>query len=112
MPGPEDDCPVCYEGLHGTEEAKLAFCAQCGNGLHKECFDQCKELYTVVCSGLTRPTRGAHGAATDVCILSCGMGDGPGPSVGRVSGGDVAYRAIFESGGGGGSESRARYEQL
>ncbi|EKM57496.1 uncharacterized protein PHACADRAFT_206397 [Phanerochaete carnosa HHB-10118-sp] len=40
MPTEEDDCPVCYEGMHGTAEGKLSFCETCGNCLHKECFEQ------------------------------------------------------------------------
>jgi hypothetical protein len=41
VPGPDDDCPICYEGMHGVADAKLTFCERCGNGLHKECFQQC-----------------------------------------------------------------------
>lgn len=41
MPEPDDDCPVCYEGLHGVSEKQLSFCESCGNFLHKQCFDQC-----------------------------------------------------------------------
>ncbi|KAF8958058.1 hypothetical protein BDZ97DRAFT_1843889 [Flammula alnicola] len=38
IPGPDDDCPVCYDGMHGVAEASLVFCEDCGNALHKECF--------------------------------------------------------------------------
>ena len=41
VPGPDDDCPICYEGMHGASESTLTFCEECGNGLHKECFQQC-----------------------------------------------------------------------
>ena len=44
IPGPEDDCPICYDGMHGVEEASLVFCEECGNALHKECFQQCQFL--------------------------------------------------------------------
>ncbi|GBE90195.1 hypothetical protein SCP_1900440 [Sparassis crispa] len=40
IPGPEDDCPVCYENMHGAAQGTLAFCETCGNGLHRECFQQ------------------------------------------------------------------------
>ncbi|KAH9952030.1 hypothetical protein B0H21DRAFT_10402 [Amylocystis lapponica] len=40
VPGPEDDCPICYENMHGVNENTLTFCDECGNGLHKECFQQ------------------------------------------------------------------------
>ncbi|PCH37651.1 hypothetical protein WOLCODRAFT_113901 [Wolfiporia cocos MD-104 SS10] len=40
VPGPEDDCPICYENMNGAREATLTFCEECGNGLHKECFQQ------------------------------------------------------------------------
>ena len=41
IPSPEDDCPICYDGMHGVAEALLVFCEECGNALHKECFQQC-----------------------------------------------------------------------
>ncbi|KAI0664601.1 hypothetical protein C8Q70DRAFT_1987 [Cubamyces menziesii] len=40
LPEKEDDCPVCYENMHGVAEKLLTFCEECGNGLHKECFQQ------------------------------------------------------------------------
>ncbi|OBZ69139.1 hypothetical protein A0H81_10892 [Grifola frondosa] len=40
MPGPEDDCPICYENMHRVDEKTLTFCNECGNGLHKQCFQQ------------------------------------------------------------------------
>ncbi|KAF9460642.1 hypothetical protein BDZ94DRAFT_1311296 [Collybia nuda] len=42
IPGPGDDCPICYEGMHEVNENSLAFCEDCGNALHKECFQQWK----------------------------------------------------------------------
>ena len=42
IPGPDDDCPICYEGMHGVSETLLTFCDECGNTLHQQCFDQCK----------------------------------------------------------------------
>ena len=41
IPGPEDDCPICYDGMHGVPEKNLVFCEECGNALHGECFAQC-----------------------------------------------------------------------
>ncbi|TDL13662.1 hypothetical protein BD410DRAFT_872596 [Rickenella mellea] len=40
IPVEGDDCPVCYEGMHGSPQSKLAFCEECRNALHKECFQQ------------------------------------------------------------------------
>ncbi|PPQ91350.1 hypothetical protein CVT25_004117 [Psilocybe cyanescens] len=40
VPGPDDDCPICYDGMHGVAEASLTYCEQCGNAVHKECFQQ------------------------------------------------------------------------
>ncbi|KAL0951161.1 hypothetical protein HGRIS_007893 [Hohenbuehelia grisea] len=45
LPGPDDDCPICYEGLQaagGKSEESLTFCESCGNSLHTECFNQWK----------------------------------------------------------------------
>ncbi|KAI9057869.1 hypothetical protein FKP32DRAFT_1597826 [Trametes sanguinea] len=38
LPEEDDDCPVCYEKMHGVAESLLTFCEKCGNGLHLECF--------------------------------------------------------------------------
>ncbi|KAG5652310.1 hypothetical protein H0H81_005460 [Sphagnurus paluster] len=43
VPGPEDDCPICYDGMHGVNETSLVFCEDCGNALHKECFKEWKD---------------------------------------------------------------------
>ncbi|KAF8902798.1 hypothetical protein CPB84DRAFT_1775471 [Gymnopilus junonius] len=43
IPGPDDDCPICYDGMHGVAETLLIFCEECGNALHKECFQQWKQ---------------------------------------------------------------------
>ncbi|KIP11425.1 hypothetical protein PHLGIDRAFT_474436 [Phlebiopsis gigantea 11061_1 CR5-6] len=40
IPKEDDDCVICYEGMHGVAEAKLAFCDTCRNALHKECMQQ------------------------------------------------------------------------
>ncbi|THH27914.1 hypothetical protein EUX98_g6263 [Antrodiella citrinella] len=40
MPAKDDDCPVCYESMYNVKESTLTFCDTCGNGLHKECFQQ------------------------------------------------------------------------
>ncbi|KAG1794729.1 hypothetical protein EV424DRAFT_1600681 [Suillus variegatus] len=39
-PGPEDDCPICYESMHGADENTLIWCETCANAVHKECFTQ------------------------------------------------------------------------
>jgi len=41
LPSEEDDCPICYDGMHGVAEASLVFCEECGNAVHKECFAEC-----------------------------------------------------------------------
>ncbi|KAI0332129.1 hypothetical protein GY45DRAFT_1247526 [Cubamyces sp. BRFM 1775] len=40
LPEKDDDCPICYENMHSMAEKLLTFCEECGNGLHKECFQQ------------------------------------------------------------------------
>ncbi|TBU65607.1 hypothetical protein BD310DRAFT_943167 [Dichomitus squalens] len=40
LPGKEDMCPVCFEDMEGVDEKTLTFCDECGNGLHKDCFQQ------------------------------------------------------------------------
>jgi hypothetical protein len=42
IPGPDDDCPICYESMHNIDVKLLTFCEECGNALHRECFKQCK----------------------------------------------------------------------
>ena len=52
IPGPDDDCPICYETMYGIAETSLAFCDECGNGVHKECFQQCGVYFVVFSVGL------------------------------------------------------------
>ncbi|KAJ7732333.1 hypothetical protein DFH07DRAFT_906092 [Mycena maculata] len=40
-PGPDDDCPICYDGMH--EAPSLTYCEACGNAVHGECFAQWKQ---------------------------------------------------------------------
>ncbi|KJA24154.1 hypothetical protein HYPSUDRAFT_38918 [Hypholoma sublateritium FD-334 SS-4] len=72
VPGPDDDCPICYDGMHGAAEASLVFCEDCGNALHKECFGQWQRTATSSGKDLTcvwcrapwvLPYAGAAGAA-------------------------------------------------
>ncbi|KDQ28578.1 hypothetical protein PLEOSDRAFT_1102621 [Pleurotus ostreatus PC15] len=42
IPGPDDDCPICYEGMHQVDVKTLEFCAECGKAVHNECFGQWK----------------------------------------------------------------------
>ena len=44
MPAEDDDCPICYDGMHGVPESTLVFCEECRNALHKECFAECRSL--------------------------------------------------------------------
>lgn len=43
-----DDCPICYEGIHGIDEKSLVFCRECGNAVHKVCFQQCKHMFVAL----------------------------------------------------------------
>ncbi|KDQ61266.1 hypothetical protein JAAARDRAFT_32263 [Jaapia argillacea MUCL 33604] len=75
LPGPEDDCPICYENMHKVDVKKMAFCDTCKNGLHLECFQQWartagRNVTCVFCraewaipgpSGGDKATRGADG---------------------------------------------------
>ena len=50
IPGPDDDCPICYESMHAMDRKKLTWCEECGNALHGECFEQCKKKFSpLVC---------------------------------------------------------------
>ncbi|PFH45786.1 hypothetical protein AMATHDRAFT_157849 [Amanita thiersii Skay4041] len=40
FPTKDDDCPICYENMHGIPENGLKFCDACGNALHDECWKQ------------------------------------------------------------------------
>ncbi|KAF4615107.1 hypothetical protein D9613_013017 [Agrocybe pediades] len=79
IPGPDDDCPICYDGMHGTAETALVFCEECGNALHKECFQQWqrtakssgKELTCVWCRAKW-VVAGAAGAGTPVATRTLG----------------------------------------
>ncbi|KAJ7874897.1 hypothetical protein B0H13DRAFT_1632922 [Mycena leptocephala] len=43
VPGEDDDCPICYDNMHGAAEGSLTFCEECGNAVHGECFAQWKQ---------------------------------------------------------------------
>jgi hypothetical protein len=109
-PGPEDDCPVCYEHLAGT--AQLAWCATCGNALHRECFAQC-----ACCSHAARKVLTADARrggcdwrpGRDVRILSEPVG---GPRGGRRGRGRRALGRLREPRGRCRAQPRARLEQL
>ncbi|KAJ7812706.1 hypothetical protein B0H14DRAFT_2856110 [Mycena olivaceomarginata] len=53
MPGEEDDCPICYDGMHNVAEASLTFCEECGNAVHGEwkqtSKNQSKKLTCIYC---------------------------------------------------------------
>ena len=73
LPGEEDDCPICYENMHREAESKLTFCEECGNGLHKICFQQCK--YTLCTFGLVANrspyASGANTAKNGITCVFC-----------------------------------------
>jgi len=68
IPGPEDNCPICYESMYGESEGRLTFCEECGNALHSECFEQWRqsrrvaELTCVWCRA--KPRKKESGAST------------------------------------------------
>nr|GAT50740.1 predicted protein [Mycena chlorophos] len=71
MPGEDDDCPICYDGMHNVPETQLVFCETCGNAVHKECFGQWqntsltqnKPLTCIYCrSKWPQPSGGASGS--------------------------------------------------
>ncbi|KAJ7494832.1 hypothetical protein B0H11DRAFT_2003546 [Mycena galericulata] len=53
LPGEDDDCPICYDGMHGAAPNALTFCEECGNAVHSECFAQWKQTSTKQGSRLT-----------------------------------------------------------
>ncbi|KAJ7203809.1 hypothetical protein GGX14DRAFT_698911 [Mycena pura] len=59
----EDDCPICYDGMNAATEM-LTFCAECGNGVHVECFAQCEET-----------NMRERGQDDHMYLLSCGMAE-------------------------------------
>ena len=71
IPGPETDCPVCYEDMHGTKENQLAFCESCGNCLHKQCFDQCKTHFSRGWNRADRFNIGAKTKGRDITCVFC-----------------------------------------
>ena len=72
IPGPDDDCPICYDGMHGVAEASLVFCEECGNALHKECFQQCQSfLFSVQIDHLLYFISGQRTAASNGKDLTC-----------------------------------------
>ena len=79
LPGEEDDCPICYENMHRADEKTLTFCEECGNGLHKECFQQCRAFcgFSSTRQILTDvPIRRGSDCEKrrDMCFLPCEMG--------------------------------------
>jgi hypothetical protein len=109
-PGPEDDCPVCYEHLAGT--AQLAWCATCGNALHRECFAQCAcrshAARKVLMADVRRGGCGWR-PGRDVRILPEPVG---GPRGGRCGPGRRALGRLREPRGRCWAQPRARLEQL
>ncbi|KAJ3566893.1 hypothetical protein NP233_g6707 [Leucocoprinus birnbaumii] len=74
IPGEEDDCPICYDTMYQVAEKSLAFCEECGNALHKECFTQYE-----------KSARQTGRAATCVwCRSEWGM-KAPAPSAGSAT---------------------------
>ncbi|KAJ6533770.1 hypothetical protein DFH09DRAFT_1043726 [Mycena vulgaris] len=71
LPGEDDDCPICYDGMHNAAEGALTFCEECGNAVHKECFAQWKQtsgkqgtkLTCIYCRAVWPSAAAAAGAA-------------------------------------------------
>ncbi|KAI0362357.1 hypothetical protein OH77DRAFT_1515614 [Trametes cingulata] len=74
LPAEDDDCPICYENMHNVAEKLLTFCEECGNGLHKECFQQwakaakagvtcvfCRAAWVVAPAAGGKPARSVEG---------------------------------------------------
>ncbi|KAJ6611934.1 hypothetical protein B0H10DRAFT_1808509 [Mycena sp. CBHHK59/15] len=53
IPGEDDDCPICYDKMHGVAEGSLTFCQECGNAVHGECFSQWRQTSAKTGSKLT-----------------------------------------------------------
>ncbi|KAJ7452852.1 hypothetical protein FB451DRAFT_676023 [Mycena latifolia] len=53
LPGEDDDCPICYDKMHGAAPGALTFCETCGNAVHGECFAQWKQTSAKQHSKLT-----------------------------------------------------------
>ncbi len=68
VPGPDDDCPVCYETMHGVQEKQLSYCEACGNCLHKDCFQQCKFQSTRRNANRMNIFSGAKSAKNLTCV--------------------------------------------
>ncbi|CCM05137.1 uncharacterized protein FIBRA_07345 [Fibroporia radiculosa] len=93
IPGPDDDCPICYENMHKVAENTLVFCDSCRNSLHKDCFQQwavaarqkgqivscvfCRAKWAEVGSAVARAT--ADGAHSSEGYLNLGSAAGLSP---------------------------------
>ena len=78
IPGPDDDCPICYDGMHGIAETLLVFCEECGNALHKECFQQCGSLFSPlfefsIITLFLRATDGQQWERINLCLVPSSM---------------------------------------
>lgn len=71
IPTEEDDCPVCYEGMHEAAHDTLEWCIACGNALHQECFAQCKLIILVLARCVLNHWTGKRSAAMKGNPLTC-----------------------------------------
>ena len=76
----EGDCPICFEDLSESSLENTVFCkAQCGNNIHKECFDQWaqskrSEGWEVTCGKSLSQLDWTWDEYTDGSVLSNKMG--------------------------------------
>lgn len=75
MPGPDDDCPICYDSMGCEDEKTLVFCEPCGNALHQGCLAKCEYLLSLLAVHLQLVCREGNctveRAGSDLCVLSC-----------------------------------------
>jgi hypothetical protein len=73
VPGEDDDCPICYDNMHGAAEGSLTFCEECGNAVHGECFAQCAyyTLYLMDVPNVNLNRSGKQTSAKQGTKLTC-----------------------------------------
>jgi len=51
----DDECPICFESMHG-EPANVIFCStSCGNNIHKNCFEKWRQAKSSMGEPVTCP---------------------------------------------------------
>ncbi|KAJ7277109.1 hypothetical protein C8J57DRAFT_1449129 [Mycena rebaudengoi] len=83
VPTEDDDCPICYDGMHGAADGALTFCEECGNAVHAGCFAQWKQtaakshakLTCIYCRACVWPTAAPNVASgSGASRISTGAG--------------------------------------